>query len=388
MNNIIKYYHHTIGLSSSYFQSAMSFNRGFVLMFSVVSILLCESLAIKQKTDGTIILREEKINFTPKEFYIANIADERKDRSSVADLIITKPDHSTATQKLDLKDCAAASIKQFIARNLHRDTSLRPVIITLKEFKITETKLSNGQISGRLAVFFAFSLQADYRTIHLVDYTGGIRYIRQANSPVNIEAILRQGIEGTLVFFNTWINSNAKTNALLAKTVKLRFTDYSETPEGDTIYYSAKRPLTWADFKDKPRDNHFEAAIIPVMGYTEQNEVANGIIHVDMAIKISVAKSDCWVKGEKDDYVLNHEQRHFDIEKIVGERYKRKLSAMKLPTDNFYGPINVEYLQALRDATSLQKQYDAETRHGEDRVAQAEWNEKIDKELRAFGVKK
>jgi hypothetical protein len=306
----------------------------------------------------------------------------------VASLLTVKPDHSTATQNLDLKDGAVKSVTQFIAHNLHRDTSLRPVMVTLKEFKITEAKMPNGQIAGRLAIVFAFSLQASYRTIHLVDYTGGIRYTRQENSPVDAEVILREGIEGTLDFFNTWINSNSQTNALLAKTVKLRFSDYTETPEGDTIYYSVKRPLTWADFKDRPRDNHFEAEIIPLIGYTEQNRVTNGIIYVDMAIKVSVAKSDCWVKGEKDDYVLNHEQRHFDIEKIASEHYKKKLLAIKLPTDNFYGPINVEYLDALRDATRMQKQYDAETRHGEDRAAQAKWNEEIDKELREFGVKK
>jgi hypothetical protein len=366
----------------------MSFNRGFTLMFLIVSILLCGAFAIKQKTDATIILRDEKINFTPREFYIADVADERKDRSSVASLIAVGPDHSAVIQNVNLKDGAVVSIKQFITRNLHRDTSLRPVMVTLKEFKVTETKLPNAQISGRLGIVFAFSLQASYRTIHLVDYTGGIRYTRRENSQVDIEAILRQGIEGTLAFFNTWINSNAETNALLAKTVKLRFADYTETPEGDTIYYSAKRPLTWGDFKDRPRDSHFEAEILPVIGYTEQNQVKNGIIYVDMAIKVSVAKSDCWVKGLKDDYILNHEQRHFDIEKIASERYKKKLLAMKLPTDNFYGPINMEYLDALRDATRMQKQYDAETRHGEDRVAQAQWNEEIDKELRAFGVKK
>ena len=366
----------------------MSFNRSIVLMFSIVSILLCEAYGIKQKTDGTIILRDEKINFTPKEFYITGVVDERKDRSSVANLLTVNPDHSIATQKMDLKDGTAASIKQFIVRNLRRDTSLRPVVITLKDFKITETKLSNGQISGRLGIVFSFSLQASYRTIHLVDYTGGIRYTRQENGQVDIEAILRQGIEGTLDFFNTWINSNAETNALLAKAVKLRFTDYTESPEGDTIYYSAKRPLSWADFKDRPRDNNFAAEVIPVIGYTEQNQVANGIIYVDMAIKVSVAKSDCWVQGAKDDYILNHEQRHFDIEKIIGERYKRKLLAMKLPSDNFYAPINMEYLEALREAARMQKQYDAETRHGQDREAQAKWNEAIDKELRAFGVKK
>jgi len=366
----------------------MCFNRSIGLMFSIVSILLCGAFAIKQKTNVTIILRDEKINFSPKEFYIADIADERKDRSSVASLIVTNPDHSVALQKADLKGGAVASIKQFIARNLHRDTTLRPVMITLKEFKIAETKQPNGQISGRLSIVFAFSLQASYRTIHLVDYTGGIRYARQENSQVDVDAILRQGIEGTLDFFNTWINSNAETNALLAKAVKLRFTDYTESPEGDTIYYSAGRPLTWTDFKDRPRDEHFEAEILPVMGYTERNQVVKGIIYVDMAIKVSVAKSDCWVKGVKDNYILNHEQRHFDIEKIASERYKKKLLTMKLPTDNFYGPINVEYLEALRDANRMQKQYDAETKHGQDRVAQAQWNEEIDKKLRGYGVKK
>lgn len=366
----------------------MSFNRSIVLMFSIVSILLCCAFVIKQKTDLTIILRDEKINFTPKEFYVIDVADERKDRSAVASLIVTNPDHSTANQKADFKDGAATSIKRFLTRNLHLDTSLRPVMVALREFKVTETKQPNGQINGKLNIVFAFSLRAGYKTTHLVDYTGGIRYTRQENSTVDIEAILRQGIEGTLDFFNTWINSNAETNAILAKAVKLRFTDYNETPEGDTIYYSVKRPLTWADFKDRPRDNHFEAEILPLMGYTEQNRVVKGIIYVDMAIKVSTAKSDCWVKGLTDDYTLNHEQRHFDIEKIISERYKKKLLAMKLPTDNFYGPINMEYLEALRDANQMQKQYDAETKHGQDHEAQAKWNEEIDRELRKFGVKK
>ena len=61
---------------------------------------------------------------------------------------------------------------------------------------------------------------------------------------------------------------------------------------------------------------------------------------------------------------------------------------MKLPTDNFYGPINVEYLEALREANRMQKQYDGETKHGQDHIVQAQWNEQIDRELRAFGVKK
>src|SRR3954471_8651134 len=111
----------------------MSFNRGIVLIFSLVSILLCGASPVKQKSDDTIVLRDEKIDFTPKEFYIADVADGRKSRSSVASLISINPDHSSVVKQADLKDGAAVSIKNFIARNLHRDNSLRPVVLTIKE---------------------------------------------------------------------------------------------------------------------------------------------------------------------------------------------------------------------------------------------------------------
>ena len=367
----------------------MSFNRSIVLMFSVVSILLCGASPVKQKSGDTIVLRDEKIDFTPKEFYIADVADGRKDGRSVASLISINPDHSSTVKQADLKDGAMVSIRNFIARNLQRDNSLRPVVLTIKEFKLTETKLTDGTISGRLVVVFSFALQLNYYTVHLVDFTGGIRYARSDNQSVDTETILRQGIEGVVSDFNKWINANAGTNATLAKSVKVHFTDYTEKPEGDTIYYSIDRPLTWDDFKDKPRDDRFAAEILTSIGYIQQNEVLKGVIHINMAIKVNVAKSDCWVKeGAKDNYALNHEQRHFDIEKLVGEHFKQKISAMDLPVDNFNGTMSVEYFETLREATRMQKQYDIETRHGQDRQAQAEWNEKIDKELRLYGLKK
>jgi hypothetical protein len=366
----------------------MLLTRFIFLIFGIISILFCGASPVKQKSDDTIVLRDEKFDFTPREFYISDVADERKERSSVASLININPDHSSTTKQADLKDGAVVSVKNFISHNLHRDTSLRPVMLTLKEFKITETKLADGSVSGHLAVVFSFALQLSYYTVHLVDFTGGIRYSRSGNQPVDAEAILRHGIEGVISDFNKWISANAETNATLAKAVKVHFTDYTEKPEGDTIYYSVNRPLTWADFKDRPRDNRFEAEIFASIGYIEHNEVKKGVIYVNIAMKVDVAKSDCWIRGEKDSYVLNHEQRHFDIEKLVGEHFKQKILAMNLPVDNFNGPINVEYLETLREATRMQKQYDAETHHGEDKQAQAEWNEKIDKELLLYKLKK
>jgi hypothetical protein len=367
----------------------MSITRLLVFLFAVVSIFLCGFSAHGQDTSAPIILKDIKLNVIPRQYYISGVADEYSERGPVASLIQMDAAHKPATKLVELQGGTARGIKQFLYRNLHRDTTLRPVIIVLKEFKLTETRMPGGTISGRLAIDFSFILSVDDTNRHLVDYTGGLRYSRPEKQAADVESLLRQGIGSAISYFNGWMEQQADNNPLLAKEVKVRFTDYTEKQEGDTIYYSANRPLTWDDFKEKPREGRFEAEILAGIGYIERREVVKGVIYIDLEMKVEVAKSDCWVKDNgRSDYSLNHEQRHFDIEKIVAEHFKRKIKEMRLPVDNFDGPINVEYLETLREATRMQKLYDADTRHGLDNGAQARWNEKIDRELKELGVKK
>lgn len=360
-----------------------------LLLFATGCIFIFPAFGSIQKETGPIILRDEKLNFVPHEFYITNVTDERDDHTPVTSLIIKDAAHSSLLMPADIQGGAAPGIKQFVDHNLPRNTALRPVIISIKQFKLTETALPGERVSGNLTVVFSFELQLTYRTVHLVDYSGGTRYNRPGNQSDAAEPVLRHGIENALSYFNKWINQQADSNVLLAKGVKVDFSDYTEKLEGDTIYYAVNRPLTWDDFQSKPRISRFEAEVFAGIGYTEQTEISKGIIHVNIAMKVDMPKSDCWVKpGNRNNYTLNHEQRHFDIAKLVGEHFKQKIMAMQLPVDNFDGPINVEYLETLREETGLQKQYDSETRHGADEQAQARWNAKIDRELKEYGVKK
>jgi hypothetical protein len=363
----------------------MSITRALLLLFAPVCLLFCSRNCAAQQANSSISLQDGKLTFTPHQFYILNVVDERNQRTNVLELI--GKDTHPATEKIDLKDGAAFSIKNFITHNLQRDTSLHPVVVAINEFKLSESSLPDGRVNGHLIIAFSFALQQSYKNVHLVDYNGGIRYTRPGNQSANTELFLRQGIEGALTYFNTWIDQQADNNVLLATAVKVNLTDYKDKAEGDTIYYADSRPLTWGDFQDKPRNDRFEAEVFTSIGYTEQVEVVKGIIHINMAIKVGTAKSDCWVKdGARTDYALNHEQRHFDIEKLVSEHFKQRIRRMTLPVDNFDGPINMEYLETLREANRLQKQYDTETRHGEDKQAQERWNDKIDTELKALGL--
>ncbi|MDB5124345.1 MAG: hypothetical protein JWP94_2474 [Mucilaginibacter sp.] len=345
------------------------------------------------KPPGDIILQDERIAITPKEFYIANVIDERENRAAVAWLVPAGANERNQSKLIpvDLQGGGFAAIKQFIRHNLSRNTALRPVIASLKKCVVTESALSGG-VEGHVSLVMSFDLEdrddVPEGGLHLTDYNGSATYTRNTGPPQDVEPTLRHVLENGFVYLNTWMNRQAATNIKLAKAVKVTFEDYREKTEGDSIYYSIGRPLTWNDFQAKTPNSRYDAEIYPSFGYDEHNTVNNGMVNVHLLMKVCLPKSASWVKeGSRTAYALNHEQRHFDIAKIAAERFKQKILSEQLPPGNFDGPVNVDYLESYREMTDMQKLYDDETRHGANESAQARWSVYIDKELRKLGVR-
>jgi hypothetical protein len=347
-------------------------------------LVICLGFKIAVKQSKAIILQDEKLNITPKEFYVADVIDERADRTAVAWLINSKEDKATP---VDLQGGSIHAVKQFITHNLAKNSILLPIVIKLKKFAVIETALAGGRIEGRVTLSTSFYLKKDSDLVYLADDNGYATYNRNISQDKNIEPLLRTLLKNNLLYLNAWMDKQAGSNIKLARGLKLSFSEYKEQTEGDSIYYSVKRPLTWADFQSKVGDSRFDAEVFPTIGYEEHNDIKNGIINVDLTLKVCLPKSANWVKeGSETAYALNHEQRHFDIAKIAAERFRKKLLAESLPVDNYDGPVNVDYLDAYRDMNAMQKQYDSETRHGSDHLAQEQWNKRIDKELKELGV--
>ncbi|HZY36766.1 MAG TPA: hypothetical protein VFE53_08970 [Mucilaginibacter sp.] len=363
--------------------------RLFSLIFlPVILFFLFDFIRPHQQT-GEIILHDERLGFTAKQFYIADVIDDRSDRRQVARLV--SPGNSETqpgTNAVDFQGGFAA-VKRFIENSFVQNSTLHPIIIHVKKFMVTETSTPNGLAEGRAELLMTFDLRQEFGTQHLLDYTGNANYTRTVGPAQDIEPTLRKMLSGGLDYFNAWINKQAGSDERLAKEVKVFFTDYNESPEGDTIYYSVKRPLTWDDFKGGIPNSRYAAEVSPGIGFNERAEIKEGIIRVNLQIKVSLPKSACWAKeGVRGDaYTLNHEQRHFDLAKIAGMHLIQKIKAENLPVGNYDGFINVDYLDAYRQMDTLQEKYDAETSHGLDRYAQAQWNERIDRELKELGVK-
>jgi hypothetical protein len=353
----------------------------FVCFPALILAVLVSALSNQQ--NAGIVLHDEHLNINPKEFYIAGVIDDRDDRRAIAWLLpFTNADGERKTYPVDFQG-GFASISRFIENSILQNTALHPVAIHVKKFMVTETAGAGDVARGSVVLAVSFDLiQGDERK-HLVDYTGSANYTRTIGPAQDIEPTLRKMLGSSIEYFNNWINKQAGSDERLAKAVKVSFTDYSEKPEGDTIYYSVNRPLTWADFKGDIPNSKYAAEVLPGIGYNERVEVKNGVVLLNLEIKVYLPKSACWAReGSRDDYTLNHEQRHFDLAKIVAMRFVQKIQSENLPVGNYDGFINVDYLDAYRRMDTLEMRYDNETSHGLDHLAQGKWDERIDAGLR------
>jgi hypothetical protein len=321
--------------------------------FIFIAIVACLSMSSFKAVNSS---REEPSLFKQPTFYIAEMRDLRA-----------------------IKGTESAILTKFIADNLPKNRALKPIVIDIKELTVTENAGKTGMVEGVIKIALSFSLQKEESNQHLLNYTGGMRYTRSATNKTIVDQYLKQLDQSALVYFNKWMNNNISSNKIFAKAVKFHFEDFAEEIEGDTLYYAASRPLNWSDFNSKTRrSNKYAAMVMPNFGYDQEEKIENGIIHVNITLKTFLAKNDCWLGSSyKDDYMLNHEQRHFDIAKIITEQFKEKLAQASVNPDTYEAIINMQYLDSYRDMNKLQKAYDTETSHGLNTGAQYNWNKRI-----------
>lgn len=333
-----------------------------------------------------IVLHDEKLSFTPKEYFIASVVDQRTDRRSVAQLITTP---GRAAEPVDLPGGAASAIKQFTQINLRQNPKLRPVTIRLTDLKLTETAVGTNRVDGKLSLVMVFNVVREGDSFELVTFRTSARYQRPSGDLTVVEPTLRQALVSGLEFFNDWINRNADRDERLATRLRINITDYIRNPDSDTVFYDPARPLVWSDFLAPVPRSRYAAQVFTSFAYEGHSEIKNGVIIVNLRFKIFTLKHSSWVsEAARNAYALNHEQRHFEITKLVTERFKKRIIPDSLSLNDYNSEIQYQYIEAFREMNHLQDQYDGEANHGIIQSAQERWNGRLDAELRSFGLKK
>lgn len=163
-------------------------------------------------------------------------------------------------------------------------------------------------------------------------------------------------------------------------TVNVELVQRMAPASSDSIYYSPNRKLTWADFLGQPVANSAAAAITNSgFGFGMGTYTKAGKTNVNITISCNFNKSRSWVKSAyANEYVLNHEQHHFDLSWYCTLQFYKKLKAASFTSSNFRDQVGKIYTESYTLMRQLQDAYDSETSNGILKDKQALWNKKID----------
>ena len=149
---------------------------------------------------------------------------------------------------------------------------------------------------------------------------------------------------------------------------------FSLPGEENIIEWSSARKLTWADFKGTPDPSSTNAALTN-SSITLSTEYSNKEIRYIVNCKFNKLLS--WVRV-KNDYILNHEQGHFDIAEAHARLLFKNLNEYKFNSKTANDDVNRIYSETMKEHVSMQKQYDLLSNHSLDTAQQVIWDKRID----------
>ena len=147
--------------------------------------------------------------------------------------------------------------------------------------------------------------------------------------------------------------------------------------QSNLLEWNSDRKLTWKDFKAEPDKNSTNAALTSSSINIEFGYNNSGLKY---NIKCRFDKNLSWGRI-KNDYILAHEQGHFDIAEIHARKLNKLLKAYKFNSRTVGKDVNRIYDTVMKEHHGFQSQYDQETNYSRDAGQQNIWNMKIEEIL-------
>lgn len=142
--------------------------------------------------------------------------------------------------------------------------------------------------------------------------------------------------------------------------------------------------IRWSQFKklqNHPAGKNYDAET--TAEYKASNirfkQNANAVAVKSADVKVFINTNESWVvTGKTTDYLLKHEQGHYDISVIAAQEFYRELFKLNASTSNDLNTsiqtLNDSIQQKIIDAND---RYDIKTNHSQDKTKQDEWNKAI-----------
>ncbi|KUG08410.1 DUF922 domain-containing protein [Solirubrum puertoriconensis] len=148
----------------------------------------------------------------------------------------------------------------------------------------------------------------------------------------------------------------------------------------ELLAWSAKRPLTWADFKARPNTAD------PLHALTTANigaQIGCKDYVFSANVQATFTPTESWVKAPQtaSAALLHHEQVHFDLTEVHARMLRQRLQTIKFDCERLQPAFNNLMKVAITAWQREQQRYDVETNHGLNLVKQKAWHEQVQQRL-------
>lgn len=154
------------------------------------------------------------------------------------------------------------------------------------------------------------------------------------------------------------------------------------------IEWAADRKLTWNDFKGEQDLVEFPKALaVTNSGFGYESGISMfkaGKVFVQSVF--NTQKS--WVLPHgKTEYVLRHEQIHFDITEIYSRKLRKELADAKVTSNDSERAKSI-FEKVFNELEGRQERYDSETAQGSEKETQEHWEAVVELELAKYDLYK
>lgn len=163
----------------------------------------------------------------------------------------------------------------------------------------------------------------------------------------------------------------------------LLLTAFAFAQEKEKLEWNENRPLTWNDFKAEPKESvPYEANTNTGILFSWNYSTESGEPVLKYEVLSNFYPESSWVKNvEETNYLLGHEQLHFDITELNARKLRKAIDEYK-PGRNIRKELNQLYEQIEQERVKMQNRFDVETNHSQNKEAEAKWRKFVLEEIK------
>jgi hypothetical protein len=170
------------------------------------------------------------------------------------------------------------------------------------------------------------------------------------------------------------------TPYFIASLFLLPMVSHAQDRNDELVQWSPNHKLNWSDYKASPDKESGAAASTTTYLGIEYNVNEQGFTYI---IKSKFSKNRSWGLY-KTDYILSHEQGHFDLAEVYARKLNKAMSEYSFNRKTFQQDLKKIYEDVIREKEEMQNTYDEETNHSIKKAKQAEWLVKINDMLQEY----